>query len=51
MRGTVALNREESSQIAVDTTIKMLAGSPVPEIVVYPPGDVYTKEVLEALGN
>lgn len=51
MRGTVALNREESSQIAVDATIKMLAGSPVPETVAYPPGDVYTKEVLEALGN
>jgi ABC-type sugar transport system substrate-binding protein len=51
LRGTVALNREESSQIAVDATVKMLAGSAVPEIVSYPPGDVYTKEVLEALGN
>ena len=51
LRGTVTLNREESSQIAIDVTVKMLAGSPVPEIISYPPGDVLTREVLEALGT
>jgi len=51
LRGTVSLNREESSQIVVDAIIKMLAGSVVPETISYPPGDVLTREVLEALGT
>lgn len=51
LRGTVALNREQSSQIVVDVIIKMLAGSVVPETINYPPGDVLTREVLEALGS
>ncbi len=51
LRGTVAINREESSQIAIDSTVKQLAGSPVPEIISYPPGNVLTREVLEALGS
>jgi ABC-type sugar transport system substrate-binding protein len=48
LRGTVAINREEGSQIAVDAIAKMLAGSEVPEIVSYPPGDILTREVLQA---
>ena len=48
LRGTVALNREESSQIAVDAIVKMLAGSQVPETISYPPGDILTREVLQA---
>jgi ABC-type sugar transport system substrate-binding protein len=48
LRGTVEVNHEESSQIAVDTIIKMLAGSPVPETVTYAPGDILTREVLTA---
>jgi ABC-type sugar transport system substrate-binding protein len=51
LRATVSLNREESSQIAVDSIVKMLAGSEVPQIVSYPPGDVLTREVLMATGN
>jgi ABC-type sugar transport system substrate-binding protein len=48
LRGTVALNREEASQIAVDATVKMLAGSEVPETIAYPPGEILTREVLQA---
>ncbi len=51
LRGTVAINREQSSQLAVDATIKMLAGAEVPEFLSYPPGDVLTREVLMALGS
>jgi ribose transport system substrate-binding protein len=51
LRGTVTLNREQSSQIAIDATIKMLAGSPVPEIITYAPGEILTREVLEARGD
>ncbi len=51
LRGTVSLNRQESSQIAVDSIVKMLAGSAVPQIVSYPPGEVLTREVLMATGN
>ena len=48
LRGTVALNREESSQIAVNSVVKMLAGSPVPEIISYPPGFFMTRYVVAA---
>ena len=48
LRGTVTLNRQESSQIAVDSIVKMLAGSDVPQIVSYSPGDILTREVLMA---
>ena len=51
LRGTVAINREQSSQLAVDATIKMLAGAEVPEFLSYPPGDVLTRDVLMALGS
>ena len=51
LRGTVTINREESSRLAVYSTVKMLAGSPVPETLSYPPGDVLTREVLMALGE
>ena len=51
LRGTVTLNRQESSQISIDATVKMLAGSEVPQIVSYPPGDVLTREVLMATGS
>jgi len=51
LRGTVTLNRQQSSQIAVDSIVKMLAGSEVPQIVSYPPGDVLTREVLMATGS
>ncbi len=51
LRGTVAVNREQSSQLAVDATVKMLAGAEVPEFLSYPPGDVLTRDVLMALGS
>ncbi len=51
LRGTVTLNREQSSQLAVDATVKMLAGTEVPEFLSYPPGDVLTRDVLMALGS
>jgi ABC-type sugar transport system substrate-binding protein len=48
LRGTVAINREQGSQIAVNSIVKMLAGSEVPEFIAYPPGDILTREVLQA---
>jgi ABC-type sugar transport system substrate-binding protein len=51
LRGTVAVDLEESAQIAIDAVVKMLAGSEVPEFVSYPPGDILTREVLTARGG
>ncbi|MFN8563510.1 MAG: substrate-binding domain-containing protein [Anaerolineae bacterium] len=51
LRGTVAINREEASQIAVDAIVKLLAGSEVPETVSYPPGEIFTRDVLLARGG
>jgi len=44
LRGTVAINREISSHLMVYATIYMLAGSPVPEILSYPPGEMVTQD-------
>ncbi|MCC6801876.1 MAG: protein kinase [Anaerolineae bacterium] len=51
LRGTVALNREQASQSAVDAIVKMLAGSEVPEIITYPPGEILTQQILQARGG
>jgi ABC-type sugar transport system substrate-binding protein len=48
LRGTVEINHEESSQIAVNAIVKMLAGSPVPQTISYAPGEILTREVLAA---
>ena len=51
LRGTVDVNIEQSAQLSMDASIKMLAGSDVPEVLSYPPGEILTREVLEAQGN
>ncbi len=51
LRGTVEVNHQESSQIAVDAIVKMLAGSPVPETITVTPGNILTRDVLIAKGN
>jgi ABC-type sugar transport system substrate-binding protein len=48
MRGSVRVNREEFSDTAINTMIKLLAGSTLPETFVVPPGDVVTRESLLA---
>ncbi|HVU10591.1 MAG TPA: sugar ABC transporter substrate-binding protein, partial [Phototrophicaceae bacterium] len=51
LRGTVEINHQESSQIAIDSIIKMLAGDPVPETISVTPGDILTRDVLIAKGS
>jgi ABC-type sugar transport system substrate-binding protein len=48
VRGTVAINREQLSRLAVYGAIKQLAGATVPEFFDYPPGDMITAETLAA---
>jgi ABC-type sugar transport system substrate-binding protein len=51
LRGTVAFNHEENSRLAIDATIKMLAGEPVPEYLSFPPGAVLTHESWSEHGS
>jgi ribose transport system substrate-binding protein len=46
IRGTVAVNREQLSRLAVYGAIKQLAGSTMPELFTYPPGDLITAETM-----
>jgi ABC-type sugar transport system substrate-binding protein len=48
IRGSVAINREQSARLAIYGVIKQLAGSTVPEYFAFEPGDMITAEVLEA---
>jgi ribose transport system substrate-binding protein len=50
MRGSVTTNREQFSHTAINTMVKLLAGSTLPETFLIPPGGVVTQQVLEA-GN
>jgi ABC-type sugar transport system substrate-binding protein len=51
LRGTVAVNIEESGRLAIYASIKMLAGSEVPEFLTYSGGEILTRAVLAARGN
>ncbi len=51
LRATVAFNHAESSQLAIDAVIKMLAGVPVPEYLAFPPGVVLTRATLTQSGS
>ena len=46
IRGSLAINREALSRLAVFGVIKQLAGATVPEFFTYPPGDMVTAETL-----
>jgi ABC-type sugar transport system substrate-binding protein len=48
IRGSLAINREQLSRLAVFGIIKQLAGATVPEYFTYPPGDMITAETLAA---
>jgi ribose transport system substrate-binding protein len=48
MRGSVTTNRERFSITAYAAMVKLLAGSTVPETFVVAPGQVVTRELLEA---
>jgi ABC-type sugar transport system substrate-binding protein len=46
MRASVDVGRHLFSQTAVNTMVKLLAGSTVPEIYLVPPGEVVTRDTL-----
>ena len=46
MRGSMAIPREEFSHAAMDAMVKLLAGSPLPEVLRVPPGELVTREAL-----
>jgi len=46
LRGSLGVARREFAQGAVDAMVKMLAGSPVPEFIVVPVGQIVTRENL-----
>jgi ABC-type sugar transport system substrate-binding protein len=48
IRGSVSVNREEGSQLALYAIIQQLAGATVPEILSFPPGEMVTRETLIA---
>ncbi len=47
MRGSVEVARAAFSEVSVNTMIKLLAGTPIPEKILVPPGDVVTRQLLE----
>ncbi len=46
-RASVDVGREQFSRTAVDSTVKLLAGATVPELILVPPGQAVTREILE----
>jgi ABC-type sugar transport system substrate-binding protein len=48
MRASLDTGRTEASNAAVSSMIYLLAGKPIPERIVVPPGDMITREVLES---
>jgi ribose transport system substrate-binding protein len=48
IRGSLEINREQLSRLAVFGIIKQLAGATVPEFFTYPPGNMITAETLES---
>ncbi len=51
MRGSVMSARQETAQTLVDAATKMLAGGTLTEYLLVPPGQMVTKETLEAADN
>jgi ABC-type sugar transport system substrate-binding protein len=51
IRASLDVGRQMFSQTAVNTMIKLLAGSTVPEIYLVPPGQVVTRDSLIATEN
>jgi ABC-type sugar transport system substrate-binding protein len=49
LRGSVDVNRAYGSQVIVNAIVKMLAGSPVPERLSVPPGDMVTIDNVDSL--
>jgi serine/threonine protein kinase/ABC-type sugar transport system substrate-binding protein len=48
MRASVDIGREMFSRVAVDAMVKLLAGSTLPERFLVPPGQVVTRDILQA---
>lgn len=48
IRASVDIGREMFSRVAVDAMVKLLAGSTLPERFLVPPGQVVTREILQA---
>jgi ABC-type sugar transport system substrate-binding protein len=46
LRGSVRIDRETGSHIALDGAIRMLAGAALPETIIFPPGEMVTRESL-----
>ncbi len=51
MRGSLGVARREFAQGAVDAMVKLLAGSPVPEFIAVPVGQIVTRESLSSMSN
>lgn len=51
MRASVDIDRTISSKVKADGLIRILAGATMPEQLFTPPGDMVTREVLEATDN
>ncbi len=47
LRGSVSVDREASSRIAVDAVVKLLAGASVPEFLSFPQGELMTRDTPE----
>ncbi len=48
IRASVDVGRQKFSETAINAMVKLLAGSSVPETFLVPPGQVITKQILEA---
>jgi serine/threonine protein kinase/ABC-type sugar transport system substrate-binding protein len=51
IRGSIDPGRTAFSKAAVDSMVKLLAGSAIPETIIVPPGNVITKDLLETHGR
>jgi ribose transport system substrate-binding protein len=51
LRASVAVGRQEFSEAAVNSTVRLLAGSAMPETLVVPPGEVITRNNVRPLGG
>jgi len=49
IRASVIVDREEFSRVAVNSTVRLLAGATLPETLLVPPGPAITRELLAAL--
>ena len=48
LRASVSVSREQFSQAAINAAVRMLAGATLPETLTVPPGDVITRDNLDA---